>query len=927
LQGGDKVAAGNHNLGTIRGTIEIDYNGAGIVRAIKDTDKAKKEGDGLEKTADKILGAFGKFAAGGAKFAGGVNLITNAVHLVSGAIATIGPIAAAGFAVLPGIALSGAAAMTIFKVATSGVGDALKNAGGDAKKFDKDIKNLAPNAQAFARSFKQALPVLTQVRNSIQQAFFAKTSGQVANVVAAVQRLRGAATQVAASMNRVVVETVAFVTTGKSVNGIQSILGGVKAFLDRIHGAIGPLIQAFIGLAAQASVFGGALGGKVNAGLTKFVSFINSINVGALFQKALPILQAFGTTFKNIGSIAQSIFSIFTTNGGGAATILATLTGTLAAFLKSAQGQGALTAIGTALQAISTGAGQIFLALLQALAPALVALAPGVTVLAGQITGLLVPSINALAPLLQALAGFLSDNMSWLGPLAGAVVAVAAAYKVYQTGADAVSKIQDVLTSKIVRNTAAWVANAAVATAKWVAGVVTSIASASAAWVANTAAMIANRAAGVAVAAIMVGQVIAAWVANTAAVVANRIAITAVAIAQNIVKIATMAWAGAQWLLNAALDANPIGLIVIAIAALVAGLIYAYNHSAAFRAIVQATWAAIKVAIATVINWITGTVWPAIVAAWHGIASGAVSLWHSIVNAFNAIRSGVAAAINAVRSVVLAIWNAIVAGVRAYINAYRAVITAGFNAARAVVSSVVNAIRSVVSAVWSGIVSIIRNDINVIKNVINGIRSVINTIRNAFNSARNAAASALSSLVGVVRGLPGKVVSALGSLGGLLYSKGKSLVQGFINGIGSMIGAVKSKASSIVHAVTDFLPGSPAKTGPLSGKGYVLLRARRFMDDFAKGLNDGAQKPAAAISGTVNPIARTVIPAVSRTPRATPAGEAVPDNPGTTRSYLVQIGDKAFAELVVDAITGEPVAVSKAADEGSRKSAWSGSGR
>jgi hypothetical protein len=43
----------------------------------------------------------------------------------------------------------------------------------------------------------------------------------------------------------------------------------------------------------------------------------------------------------------------------------------------------------------------------------------------------------------------------------------------------------------------------------------------------------------------------------------------------------------AQWALNAAMSANPIGLVVLAIAALVAGLVLAYNKSATVRAIVQ----------------------------------------------------------------------------------------------------------------------------------------------------------------------------------------------------------------------------------------------------------------------------------------------------------------------------------------------------
>lgn len=66
-----------------------------------------------------------------------------------------------------------------------------------------------------------------------------------------------------------------------------------------------------------------------------------------------------------------------------------------------------------------------------------------------------------------------------------------------------------------------------------------------------------------------------------AASVAHRVAMIAGSAA-------SAAMTGAQWLLNAAMDANPIGLVVIAIAALVGGLIFAYQHSETFRGVVQA---------------------------------------------------------------------------------------------------------------------------------------------------------------------------------------------------------------------------------------------------------------------------------------------------------------------------------------------------
>lgn len=79
----------------------------------------------------------------------------------------------------------------------------------------------------------------------------------------------------------------------------------------------------------------------------------------------------------------------------------------------------------------------------------------------------------------------------------------------------------------------------------------------------------------------------AGWVAETAAMIAyNAIAVVNAA--------RTIAMTVAQWLLNAALSANPIGLIIIAIAALVGGLVLAYKRSATFRSIVQSAFKVAK---------------------------------------------------------------------------------------------------------------------------------------------------------------------------------------------------------------------------------------------------------------------------------------------------------------------------------------------
>jgi len=61
-----------------------------------------------------------------------------------------------------------------------------------------------------------------------------------------------------------------------------------------------------------------------------------------------------------------------------------------------------------------------------------------------------------------------------------------------------------------------------------------------------------------------------------------------------IVSTATKIYTGIQWLLNGAMLANPVGLIIAGIAALAAGFAYAYNRIGWFRGGIDAAWEVLK---------------------------------------------------------------------------------------------------------------------------------------------------------------------------------------------------------------------------------------------------------------------------------------------------------------------------------------------
>jgi phage-related minor tail protein len=87
----------------------------------------------------------------------------------------------------------------------------------------------------------------------------------------------------------------------------------------------------------------------------------------------------------------------------------------------------------------------------------------------------------------------------------------------------------------------------------------------------------------------------------------------------------TNGFAGAQALLNSVMALNPITLIVIALVALGAALVVAYNKSETFRAIVTAAWNGIKTAALVVWNTVLK---PALAGIWTAMqAVGRVAMW------------------------------------------------------------------------------------------------------------------------------------------------------------------------------------------------------------------------------------------------------------------------------------------------------------
>ena len=87
-----------------------------------------------------------------------------------------------------------------------------------------------------------------------------------------------------------------------------------------------------------------------------------------------------------------------------------------------------------------------------------------------------------------------------------------------------------------------------------------------------------------------------------------------------------------------------------------------------------------------------------------------------------------------------------------------------------------------------------------------------------------------------IKGIPPLVKSAFSNFGSLLINAGRSLINGLIQGIKDKLPGLFSLLLSIAARIGGIFPGSPAKEGPLSGRGWTRYRGQHLIEDLVKGM-------------------------------------------------------------------------------------------
>lgn len=288
---------------------------------------------------------------------------------------------------------------------------------------------------------------------------------------------------------------------------------------------------------------------------------------------------------------------------------------------------------------------------------------------------------------------------------------------------------------------------------------------------------------------------------------------------------------GAFAALNAIMLANPIVLIIAAIAALVAAFIYLWNNCEGFRQFWIDLWENVKqIAVA---------VWEGLktffTAAWQAISTTAQTIWNGIRNFFSALWEGI-------KTIFTTVLNMIKTIVITYFNVYKTIITTVLNAIKMVITTILNAIKTVITTVWNTIKNVFTTVLNIIKSVVSG----------AFNAMWTGIKNTISGIVNTIKTGLNNAVSFIKSLASSAFLWGADIIEGIVNGIKSCIGKVKDAVCSVADTIKSFLHFSVPDEGPLT-------EYESWMPDFMSGLAKGIENSKGMVKDAVSGLAADMV--------------------------------------------------------------------
>lgn len=316
--------------------------------------------------------------------------------------------------------------------------------------------------------------------------------------------------------------------------------------------------------------------------------------------------------------------------------------------------------------------------------------------------------------------------------------------------------------------------------------------------------------------------------------------IGAVTTAWNAYKTANEGATVAQWLLNAAMNANPILLIVSLIAGLVAAIIYLWNTNEDFRNKVIEIWESIKNAFGTAVEVIkaffTG-LWEKIVSIWESIketiSTAIETIKTAVTEKFNVVKEAITNIFISIKDTLSTIWEtiknviqvAIMFIVELFTTAFelitlpfrfiwencKEIVMQAWESIKSAISTALESIKTTITNIWNAIVSFLTPIIEGIKTAFvnnwnaikTAITNVVNAIKSTVTTVWNAISSTVSSVMNTIKTIIDNIWNSIKSKVSSVINEIKSVISSVFNTIKSVISSILNSIKSVFSSVWD----------------------------------------------------------------------------------------------------------------------------
>lgn len=317
--------------------------------------------------------------------------------------------------------------------------------------------------------------------------------------------------------------------------------------------------------------------------------------------------------------------------------------------------------------------------------------------------------------------------------------------------------------------------------------------------------------------AVIVGGLTAAWLAfGGAQTILNAVQTAGIAI---------------QTALNAVMTANPIGLIILAITALVAGFMLLWNNCEGFRNFWIGLWEKIKTAAAAVADWFKNA-WSATIEWLKGAVAGIKDFFS---DAWEAIKS---------------VWNNSVIG-----NYYKSIWET--------IKGVFAVVKAVLSGNWSDAWNAIKGIVNTWASFFSGIWDKIKAVfavvgswfSQKFTEAKTAIIAVFSNIKEKFVEIWTKIKEAFKT--GDFVKIGTDLLKGLWNGINDTVAWLKGKVKGVVDKIKGWFTGKDGfdEHSPSKWAEQVAVYVNKGLAD---GFKNSSNEPVKAVGGVFEAIRKKV---------------------------------------------------------------------